>query len=94
MWMVCGALSVLFGIAGWILHGKRNAKAVWMAVGSLTCVSLTLWMEYRLVFRWVEKEDWSALLDVVPSMSNLLTGYVILMLLANIGLLAVEIRRS
>ena len=36
---------------------------------------------------WVNKEDWSALMDVIPSMSSSLITYVIIMLLANIGAL-------
>ena len=85
MWLICGILSVLFCIAGWILFVRENSKAAWASACSLAWVSLTLLMEYRLVVGWVSKEDWSALLDVAPSMFSILTGYVILMLLANIG---------
>lgn len=37
-----------------------------------------------MIFEWVNKEDWSALLDVVPSVFYMLAGYVIVMLLANL----------
>lgn len=88
MWIICGVLSVLFCILGWILFILKNSKAMWAFVCSLAFVSLTLLMEYRLVVDWVSKEDWSALLDVVPTMFLILTGYVIVMLLANIGSIA------
>ena len=51
---------------------------------SLSFVTSTLIMEYRMVLNWVKKEDWSALLDVVPTMFIVLCVYVIILLLANI----------
>ena len=51
---------------------------------SLAFGCLTLLMQYKLVFLWVQKGDWNALLDVVPTMFSILTGYVIILLLANI----------
>jgi hypothetical protein len=41
-----------------------------------------------------EGEDWSALLDVVPSMFYVLTGYVIIMLLANTAAVAMMWKRK
>ena len=40
-------------------------------------------MEYRQILDWVNKEDWSALLDVVPFMFLPLGIYVVVMLLPN-----------
>jgi hypothetical protein len=84
MWMICGIISVVFCIVGWVMTVKKSAKAFWASACSLAFVSITLLMEYRMVLNWVYKEDWSALLDVVPSMFPMLTAYVIIMLLANI----------
>ena len=53
-------------------------------------VAVTLLMQYRMVLDWVNKGDWSALADVVPSMFTILCGYVVLMLLANAGAIAVN----
>ena len=86
MWLLCGAASALFCAAGWLMAWKDSSKALWAGVCSLTFVSLTLLMEYRQVLNWVNKEDWSALLDVVPSMFSILAGYVIIMLIANLFL--------
>ena len=49
---------------------------------SLSFVTSTLIMEYRMVLNLVKKEDWSALLDVVPTMFIVLCVYVIILLLA------------
>ena len=83
MWILCGILSVAFCIAGWVLAFKKHSGAVWASLASLAFICLTLLMQYKLVFLWVQKEDWSALLDTVPSMFSILTGYVIILLLAN-----------
>lgn len=94
MWMICGMLSVIFCILGWIMASRKNVRAYWASVCSLAFVSLTLLMGYRIVWNWVNKEDWSALLDVVPSMFYALTGYVIIMLLVNIAAVAMMWKRK
>lgn len=76
-------LSCVFNIIGWILASKHKITTYWATISSLAFVSLTLLLEYKLIFNWVNNEDWSSLLDVVPSMFIFLTGYVIIMLLAN-----------
>lgn len=83
MWILCGILSVAFCITGWVLAFKKHPGTLWASVCSLAFVCLTLLMQYKLVFLWVKKEDWIALLDTVPSMFTILTGYVIILLLAN-----------
>ena len=83
MWILFGVLSVIFCMIGWIMVSKKKIVSQWASVCSLAFVSLTLLMEYQMVLQWVHKEDWSALMDVVPAMSSLLTGYVIILLLAN-----------
>lgn len=90
MWALCGAVSVLFLIIGFVLAVKKNQKAVYAAASSLAFVALTLLMEYRMILNWVNKEDWSALLDVVPSTFAILSGYVTLMLLANSVVIALS----
>lgn len=88
MWIICGIISVVFSIAGWIMTAKKAIKALWASVCSLVFVSLTLLMEYKMVLNWVNKEDWSALFDVVPPMFQILTG------LLSIGALCATAKRS
>ena len=76
MWIVTGIMSMIFCIIGWGMASKRNKIADWASVGSLSFVAVTLLMEYRMILNWVNKEDWSALMDVVPSMFSILCGYV------------------
>lgn len=81
--LLCFAISIVFCIVAWIMTMKKNKMANWASVCSLSFVAITLLMEYRAVLEWVNKEDWSALMDVVPSTFSMLCGYVILMVLAN-----------
>lgn len=90
MWLVCGIVSVVFCILGLIMSIKKNAKSMYVSICSLVFVVLTLLMEYKIVLNWVNKEDWVALLDVVPSMYSMLTGYVIVLLLVNIVVIGVS----
>lgn len=90
MWALCGAVSVLFLILGFVLAVNKNQKSVYAAASSLAFAALTMLMEYRMILNWVSKEDWSALLDVVPSTFTILCGYVILMFLANSVVIALS----
>lgn len=89
LWVICGVLSVIFCIVGWIMVSKKSVKAYWASVCSLAFVSITLIMEYHSVLIWVNKEDWSALMDVVPGMFFVLAVYVIMMLLVNAVLIGI-----
>ena len=93
MWIVCGFFSLGFCIFSWLMSFNKNSNAIWASLCSLAFTALTLLMQYRLVVDWVSKEDWSALLDVVPGMYSVLTGYVILMFLANALSVARVIRK-
>ena len=92
MWMAYAALSIIFYVSGWIFLSKKKSIAGWSSAGSLAFVALTLLMQYRMVLNWVNAEDWSALLDVVPSIFPILTGYVAIMLLANAVLIAFAVK--
>ena len=94
MWIVCGFFSLGFCIFSWLMSFNKNSNAIWASLCSLAFTALTLLLQYRLVFDWVNKEDWSALLDVVPGMYSVLTGYVIFMLLANALSVANAIKKN
>lgn len=83
MWILCAVLSIVFHVLGWILLSKHKISTYLASGGSLSFVSLTLLMEYKIIFDWVNHEDWISLLDVVPTVFILLAGYVIVMILAN-----------
>ena len=83
MWMITVFLSVGFCVAGYIMILKKNTVVYWMSASSLAFVSLTLLVEHKMVLDWVVKEDWSALLDVIPRMFSITSAYVIVLFIAN-----------
>ncbi|MDY3225923.1 MAG: hypothetical protein SOW84_08680 [Candidatus Faecousia sp.] len=92
MWMLCGALSVFFtGITLYLTLREKNG-ADWASVCSLSFTAITLLLEYKMAVDWVCREDWTALLDVMPTMFSVLAGYVIIQILLNA--IALGIRRK
>ena len=60
----------------------------------IVCAALSIiFMEYRIILNWGNAEDWIALLDVVPTMFTILTGYVIIMFLANAILIGFAMKK-
>ena len=84
MWIITGIASIIFCVIAIGMVVKKKQKAGLASICSLSFVAITLLMQYRLVLKWVDKEDWSALMDVVPSMFMVLCGYVIIMILVNV----------
>lgn len=86
MWIIFGSLSIICTLMSFlsIFKSQEKLRAYWFSILGLVFTVLTLLAGYQLVSNWVKHEDWSALLDVVPSMFTILTIYVITMLTANI----------
>lgn len=93
MWIICAVLSIIFYVIGWILVSKKKIATCWASASSLAFVTLTLLMEYKIILNWVNTKDWTALLDVVPTMFIILTGYVIIMFLANAILIGFTMKK-
>ena len=64
-----------------------------MAMG-LSFTALTLCAEHSLISNWVKVEDWSALLDVVPTMEKALWFLTIVSILLNIAPIFLELRNK
>lgn len=86
MWIFLSIASIVFtGLHGYAAFaGKSMAKGIAFAAFGFT--ALTLLSEYAMVVSWVQAEDWSALLDVVPYMFPILIAYTVILVAAN-GLL-------
>lgn len=82
MWMFLGAAAIITAVLNfvWTIR-KKDAK--WFRFISLSLTALTLCAEYSLVEKWVLKEDWSALTDVVPGMVKVLLILTIASILIN-----------
>ncbi len=72
-WVPCGGAAFALVILNLLrtLAGRRRG---WQALlfASLSFGALTMLCEYQIVNGWVQKGDISALLDVVPSMAQVL----------------------
>lgn len=93
MWIATAAAGLLAAGVAVALGARGSAKTGLAVTAALVCAALTLLLEYRLVLDWVQQEDWSAMLDVVPTMYRALCGYVLLVFLGSAAALALH-RRS
>ena len=69
MWLLFGIVAIIMAILNvvWtVLH--RDAK--WFRFISLSFTAFTLCAFLKLTNGWVAGEDWSALMDVMPTLSR------------------------
>lgn len=84
MWLLCMGLSVVLTIVAFVLVLKKRDKAIWASVSSLVFVIASLLFEYKMVLDWVNKNDWTAMLDVVPTMFAVLCIYAVVIVFINV----------
>lgn len=82
MWMILGLAAIITAILN-IMWSVRNLEAKWFRYASLSLTALTLCTFYNASAKWVLSEDWSALMDVVPTMSKMLWALTIASILIN-----------
>lgn len=95
-WVLYGALAFLLALVNLALAllGKGRGQNG-LLFGSLACGVLNMLEEYRMAVEWVQKEDWSALMDVLPAMEMVLTAAVFLGLGLNLAALVLHrVRRK
>ena len=69
MWLLLELIAIIFAILN-VIWTLKHKDAKWFRYFSLSFTILTLCAEYSQVSQWVVKEDWSALLDIVPYMQD------------------------
>lgn len=82
MWLLFGLLAIIFAVLN-VIGTWKHKEAKWFRYLSLSFTILTLCSEYNQVSQWVVKEDWSALLDVIPYTSDGICGFAIASILIN-----------
>ena len=82
MWVFLGIGAIVTAGLN-VLWTVRHKDAKWFRFISLSLTALTICAEYSLVKSWVLKEDWSALMDIVPGMTGILWGLVIASIVIN-----------
>lgn len=90
-WLLLGALAFLLALVNLVLALMRKGwgQSV-LLFGSLACGILAMLEEYRLAVEWVQREDWSALMDVLPAMEMVLTAAIFFGLGLNLAALVLH----
>lgn len=71
MWIILGVSAIIMTILNIVLTlSHRDTK--WLGYISLSLTALTLCALNSQTAQWVLKEDWSALMDVIPAMTRIL----------------------
>lgn len=91
MWIILGIIAIVATLINLYMYVAGKDYKLAMAIG-LSFTALTLCSVYSLVSEWVKVEDWSALLDVVPSMEKALWFLTIVSILLNITPILLELK--
>lgn len=93
MWLILGLIAIAATFINLYMYktGKDYKLAMAMA---LSFTALTLCAEHSLVSNWVKDKDWSALLDVVPTMEKALWVLTIVSILLNIAPIFLELKNK
>ncbi len=91
MWILLGFIALIATCINLYLYkvGREYELAMAMA---LSFTALTLVAQYSMVFNWVKQEDWSALLDVVPTMEKALWVLTSISIIVNIAPVLLELK--
>ncbi|MGH2317947.1 hypothetical protein ACRC6Q_09255 [Planococcus sp. SE5232] len=91
MWFIFGLIAIIATCINLCLYATGKDYKLAMAMG-LSFTVLIVVADYSMVASWVKAEDWSALLDVVPTMAAALWVLTILSILLNITPILLEMK--
>lgn len=83
MWLLFGLIAIVATFINLYLFKVNKDYKLAMALG-LSFTALTLSAQYSMVSNWIQIEDYSALFDVVITMSKLLWILTIISIFLNI----------
>jgi magnesium-transporting ATPase (P-type) len=93
MWLILGIIAIVATFINLYMYIIGKDYKLAMAMG-LSFTALTLCAEYSLISNWVNREDWAALLDVVPGMEKALWFLTIVSILLNITPIFLELKNK
>lgn len=82
MFLFFGLAALLSAMLN-LLFAWSNRESKWFRFLSLSLTALTVCSLYSMNAAWVMKEDWSALIDVVPAVSQIIWFLVLASILLN-----------
>lgn len=83
MWIFTGILSVIMTGVTILCALNNHQKKYFSAFMAVSFMALTILIAYHQIYEWVLREEWSSLMDVVPSMQSILFWYVFIIILLN-----------
>lgn len=89
MQIILGLIAIVATFINLYLYGKGKDYKLAMAMG-LSFTGLALLAAYSMLSDWVIAEDWSALLDVVPTMKTALWISTVISILLNMTPIILE----
>ena len=94
-WFPLGLLAFVFAGVN-LARALTGRRAGWQLLLflSLACGVFALLAQYQMIRVWVLHSDWSALMDVVPGMSRLLTLCAFAGVLLNAAVLLLNLKRK
>lgn len=95
MWLLFSVLACLLAIADLgraILKEERGWA--FLLFGSFASVGAAALAGYCMILEWVQKEDWSALMDVLPPLALFSTGTLCLVLVLDLAALLLHSGRE
>ena len=93
MWFILGLLAITATCINLYMFATGKDYKLAMAMG-LSFTALTVVADYSMVSDWVKAEDWSALLDVVPTMAAALWVLTIISIGLNITPVLLELKNK
>ncbi|MET3658654.1 hypothetical protein [Sporosarcina psychrophila] len=93
MWLILGLIAIVATFINLYMYGTGKDYKLAMAMG-LSFTALTLVADYSMVSDWVKAEDWSALLDVVPTMEIAFWVLTIISISLNITPILLELKNK
>lgn len=93
MWLILGLIAIIATFINFYMYITGKDYKLAMAMG-LSFTALTLCAEHSLVSNWVKREDWWALMDVVPTMEKALWFLTIISILLNIAPILLELKNK
>jgi len=93
MWFILGLIAIAATFINLYMYATGKDYKLAMAMG-LSFTALTVVADYSMVSNWVKAEDWSALLDVVPTMEAALWVLTVISILLNITPILLELKNK
>lgn len=93
MWFLLGLIAIAATFISLYMYATGKDYKLAMAMG-LSFTALTVVADYSMVSNWVKAEDWSALLDVVPTMEEALWVLTVISILLNITPILLELKNK